>query len=294
MLKRQTSGSCICISCKQLISITNPVCVHCGQKNPSLWGYSSSLRELGTDFGFIKIVTWGCIALYAATLFADLGQVRTVGLSRILPPSNPSLVLFGATGSIPVVGLGRWWTVLSAGWLHGSLLHIVFNLLWIRNLIPQVARAFGPGRLVIIYTVAIAVGGMLTSLAGVFLKGIPFLEGSQLSIGASGGVFGLLGALVAYGQITKDGAANQDNWRLALVLFVFGFLTPQVDNWGHLGGFLGGYLISQVRGINPRRSEGTGQLYGAIACLFLTALSVVASLIHAYQYNFFDIWSSSI
>ena len=193
-----------------------------------------------------------------------------------------------------MVGLGRWWTVLSAGWLHGSLLHIVFNLLWIRNLAPQVAIAFGPGRLVMIYTVAIAVGGMLTSLAGVFLKGIPFLAGSQLSIGASGGLFGLLGALVAYGQMTKDFAANQDTWRLSLVLFVFGFLTPQVDNWGHLGGFLGGYLISRVKGIHPRKPEGTEQLYAAIACLFLTALSVIASLIHAYQYNFFDIWSSSI
>ena len=293
MLKRQTSGSCICISCKQLISVAHPVCRHCGIKNPSLWGYAYSVRQLGTDFGFIKVVTWGCIALYAATLFADLVQVRTAGLSRILSPSNLSLLLFGATGSIPVVELGRWWTVLSAGWLHGSLLHIIFNLLWIRNLVPQVAMAFGPGRMVMIYTVAIAVGGVLSSLAGVFLKGIPFLGGSQLSIGASGGLFGLLGALVAYGQIRKDSAANQDAWRLALVLFVFGLLTPQVDNWGHLGGFLGGYLISRVKGINPRKPEGTKQLYGAIACLLLTALSVLASLIHASAYSFFDIWSSS-
>lgn len=293
MLKRQTSGSCVCISCEQLISITHSVCPQCGQKNPSLWGYAPSLRQLGTDFGFVHLVIWGCIVLYVATLLTDIGQVRTVGLSRILPPSNLSVVLFGATGSIPVAGLGRWWTVLSAGWLHGSLLHIAFNLLWIRNLAPQVAKAFGPGRLVMIYTVAIAVGGMLTSLAGVFLKGIPFLGGSELSIGASGGLFGLLGALVAYGQIRNDLAANQDTWGLALILFVFGLLTPQVDNWGHLGGFLGGYLISRVQGIHPREPEGTRQLYGAIACLFLTALSVLASLIHAYAYNFFDIWSSS-
>jgi rhomboid protease GluP len=112
--------------------------------------------------------------------------------------------------------------------------NVVFNLLWIRSLVPQVATAFGACRLVILYTVTIVVGGLFTSLAGYLLQGIPILEGSKFAIGASGGLFGLLGALLAYGQIQKDFTTRQDAWVLAIGLFVFGVLTPMLitgDIW---------------------------------------------------------------
>ena len=60
---------------------------------------------------------------------------------------------------------GRWWTVLSASWLHGGVLHILFNMLWVRQLGPATAEIYGPGRMVIIYTVAGAVGFTLSSVA---------------------------------------------------------------------------------------------------------------------------------
>jgi rhomboid protease GluP len=289
MFKRQTSGSCVCVFCNQLISVNNAVCPNCKRKNPSLWGYSRTLRKLGADLGFTSIVTWGCIFLYLATLATDF-QIGENARSNFLAPSNASLLIFGATGSIPVFELGRWWTVLSAGWLHGGLLHILFNLLWIRSLSFQVAEAFGSGRLVIIYTVAIITGCLLSSSTGYFLEGLP-LQGSKISIGASGGVFGLLGALVAYGQITGHFATKQQAWTLAVVMFIFGLVMPQVDNWGHFGGFLGGYLVSWVAGIDPRQPEGMRQLFVAIACLALTVISIAASLVHAFAFNFFDVFS---
>ena len=55
------------------------------------------------------------------------------------------MFLLGASGGIPVFGYGRWWTMLSASWLHGSLLHIIFNMMWVRDLGPVVADMFGPG-----------------------------------------------------------------------------------------------------------------------------------------------------
>ena len=64
------------------------------------------------------------------------------------------LYLLGACGGSPVFEFGRWWTVISAGWLHGSLLHIIFNMMWVRDLGPVVADMYGAGRMVIIYTVA--------------------------------------------------------------------------------------------------------------------------------------------
>lgn len=278
--KRQTEGSCVCVFCNQLVSVDNPICPHCDRKNPSLWGYSRSLRRLGADLGFTKIVILGCIALYLGTLLIDFGNIRSSGMFNLLSPSNLSLVLFGASGAIPVFELGRWWTVLSAGWLHGSLLHILFNLLWISQFAPQVAQAFGSGRLVIIYTSSIVVGTLMSSIAGQVFQGTPILQGAQITIGASGGLFGLLGALVAYGQITGRFSVRYQALTYALVMFLFGFIMPNVDNWGHFGGFLGGYLVSTLAGMDPRRTESLRHLFLAIACLALTAISVLASILH--------------
>jgi rhomboid protease GluP len=285
MLKRQTSGSCICVFCNQIISVDKSICPHCERKNPSLWGYSRSLRRLGSDLGFIQIVTWGCISLYLITLLIDYRNITIANTGTgigfdLLSPSIFSLVIFGASGAYPVFGLGRWWTFLSAGWLHGSLLHIAFNLLWIRSLASEVAQAFGVGRLVIIYTFAIFMGCVLSSVTGYLFPGLPGLQGAQITIGASGGLFGLLGALLAYGQITKDYQVRYRALVFALLMFLLGVISPNVDNWGHFGGFLGGYLISNIPGLNPRYREGLRHLFVALICLGLTGLSILASVIH--------------
>ena len=60
-------------------------------------------------------------------------------------------------------GLGRWWTVLSASWLHGNLLHILFNMMWVRDLGPATADVIGPARTVVVYVVAGVCGFTLSS-----------------------------------------------------------------------------------------------------------------------------------
>lgn len=267
MFRRQTNGSCICMFCNQIVSVNQATCPHCHRKNPSLWGYSRSLRRLGGGMGFTVIVTWGCITLYLITLLMDLSNIsnNTESFSFLIPSSS-SLIMFGASGIYPVFKLGHWWTILSAGYLHGDLLHIAFNLISVRHLASEVARTFGFGRLVIIYTASIVNGFLLSNLVHFFL-----LSPIEIAIGASGGVFGLLGALVASKQIT---------WTYAVVIFLSGFLIPNVDVSGHLGGFLGGYLISRISGLNPRYREGSRQLFLAIICLALTALSILASIVY--------------
>ncbi len=61
-------------------------------------------------------------------------------------------------------------------------------------------------------------------------------------------------------------------------MFLFGFINPQIDNWGHFGGFLGGYLVSSV--LDPCYREGLRHLFLAIICLALTAFSILASIVH--------------
>jgi rhomboid protease GluP len=272
--KRKT-GSLICPYCGKLVGAQDQECWNCGRRNPGLWGFAPLLRKLGADFGFVSIVTWGCALLYAATLLLDPRGIGMNGLD-ILSPSSRSLLMFGASGAIPVFVYDRWWTVLSAAWLHGSLIHIFFNLLWVRQLAPAAAELYGASRTVIIYTIASIAGFALSSSAGYFFAGIPLLRGAGFTLGASAPIFGLLGALVHYGRRGSSHISSQA-MTYAVILFVFGFISPNVDNYAHFGGFIGGYAAAYL--LNPLESERISHLMAALVCIGLTALSILASIL---------------
>ena len=175
------------------------------------------------------------------------------GLFGFLAPDLIVLYLLGASGGRPVFEFGWWWTVFSASWLHGSLLHIIFNMMWVRDLGPVVANMFGAGRMVIIYTVAGASGFLLSSFAYAFLPHLPFLSGAGVTVGASASVFGFLGALVYYGRRTGSSLTRSEAIRYALILGFFGFVMRGVDNFAHAGGFFGGYLAARV--LDPLKPE---------------------------------------
>jgi rhomboid protease GluP len=201
------------------------------------------------------------------------------GLSSILSPSTKSLFLLGASGAIPVFRYDRWWTVLSAGWLHANLLHIFFNLLWLRQLAPAVSELYGASRAFVIYTAASIVGFLLSSLAGYIFYGIPVIGGAAFTVGASASIFGLLGALVHYGRRGGSSHISSQAMTYAVVLFLFGFIMSNVDNYAHLGGFIGGYLTALI--LDPLRPERTDHFIAAIVCVALTLFSIVASIITA-------------
>ncbi|HEY3380850.1 MAG TPA: rhomboid family intramembrane serine protease [Vicinamibacterales bacterium] len=277
MFNRQRTGSVVCPSCGNLVGVNDATCYTCGRRNPGLWGFAPILRRLGNDLGFTPLVIGGCSVLYVATLLFSGGNIGMNGLFSLLSPSMPALFVFGASGAVPVFGYGRWWTILSAAWLHGSLLHIVFNMMWVRQLGPATAGLFGPSRLVIIYTVAAAAGFLASSTFGVLLPGIPILGGASFTIGASAPIFGLLGALVRYGHRTGSSLVRGQAWGYALTLFVFGLIMPGVDNWAHAGGFAGGYLAALW--LDPLKAERVDHMLMALGCLLLTVLSIVASLL---------------
>src|ERR1017187_9394236 len=129
MCKRQASGSVVCVSCGYLVGVKDDRCYNCGRRNPGLWGFAPAVRRLGNDLGFVQFVTAVCVIMYLLSLLMTGGSAfeASGGIFNLLAPNTYSLLLFGASGSIPVFSLGRWWTVLSAAWLHGGLLHIAFN-----------------------------------------------------------------------------------------------------------------------------------------------------------------------
>jgi rhomboid protease GluP len=278
MFRRQTSGAVVCSSCGQLVGVDDATCYNCGRRNPGLWGWAPALRSLGHDLGFVTFVTGTCIVVFTLTLLTSGGDIGFRGIFDLLSPSDQSLLAFGASGAIPVYELHRWWTVLSAAWLHGSLLHIFFNMYWIRQLAAPVAELYGPGRMVIAYTVASITGFLASSTAGLLFGPIPILGGGLFTVGASAPIFGLLGALVYYGRRSGSSHVHSQAMTLAVVMFVFGLVMVRVDNWAHAGGFAGGYLAGRV--LDPLKPERIDHLLMAVICLMLSVLSIAASLLH--------------
>jgi rhomboid protease GluP len=283
MFKRQTTGSVVCASCGSLVGVNDEQCYSCGRRNPGLWGFAPVLRRFGNDFGFVTLVMYGCTALYAAMLLMTVvlgGSIMGGDLLGMLAPHTAVARAFGASGAIPVFNDGMWWTVLSAGWLHGSALHILFNMMWVRQLGPATADIYGAGRMVIIYTISGVAGFALSSAAGLYMGGVPisFLRGAGVTLGASAPIFGLLGALVHYGRRGGSSMVGGQALQYAIVLFVFGLIMPGgIDNYAHAGGFAGGYLASLW--LDPLKPERMDHFIAAAACIALTGLAVIASLL---------------
>jgi rhomboid protease GluP len=233
--------------------------------------------------GFVPFVTGTCIVLYAAALLvsAMLGfSIASPSLFGFLSPAGQVQFILGASGAGPVFEAGRWWTVLSAGWLHGGLLHILFNVMWIRQLAPAVGEMYGPGRMVIIYTVASVIGFTASSVMGLFP--VPFFGGGYLTVGASAAIFGLLGALVYYGKRGGSSMVGSQAWSMAIFMFLFGLVMPGVDNAAHAGGFAGGYLAGQL--LDPLKPEKVDHMLAAVVCLGLSILSIVVSVVHLLSF----------
>ena len=274
----------VCASCGSLVGVNDDRCYTCGRRNPGLWGFGPLLRRFGNDLGFISLVIYGSAGLYVATLLTSLALgegVMSQSMFSMLGPGTGTILIFGASGAVPVFGYGRWWTLLSAGWLHAGLLHILFNMMWVRQLGPATADIYGPGRMVILYIVAGATGFLLSSIAGLVMPQIPIIGGGAITLGASASIFGLLGALVYYGRRGGSSMVRAEAGGYALTLFVFGLIMPGVDNYAHAGGFLGGYLTGMW--LDPLKKERMDHFMWAAICLVLTALSIIVSIVTAYM-----------
>jgi rhomboid protease GluP len=277
VFKRKTSGSVLCSSCGVLVGVGDDRCYNCGRRNPALWGWAPALRELGGDMGFAPFVIGACTFVYALTLIFSVGSVGVGGLG-LLSPSNRALLLFGASGALPIFVADRWWTVLSAAWLHAGLLHIFMNMMALRQIAPGVAELYGPARTVIIYTAGSVVGFALSSFAGAFIPPILILQGSTITVGASASIAGLIGAILAYGHQTGSTMARSYAGSYIVGLVVIGFLPFGIDNYAHAGGFAGGYLAARL--LNPMKSERVDHVIVALVCIAASLLSIVVSVIH--------------
>ena len=184
-----------------------------------------------------------------------------------LSPSGSSLELLGATGLVPIHDHHRYWTLISANYLHGGILHIFFNMVALRQLAFIVGREFGIYRMFAIYT-----------LSGVFGFWISYLFGVFWTIGASASVCGLVGAILYYGK-SRGGVYGKTLYKQismwVVFLFIFGFVVPGINNWGHGGGIIGGIGLGFLLGYQEKRRENIFHKFLAGTCVLVTLLVLV-------------------
>lgn len=240
--------SLLCPRCRKLISGDEAHCPYCGLGNPgSSWrnilGFFSS-RSVDA----VKIIIATNVAYFIVSLLLN---PSATGLSlnpfTLLSPSEMSLFALGATGTVPITAYHRWWTLISASFLHGSILHIFFNMVALSQLGPFVLMEFGLSRFLVIYLVT-GVGGFLLS----YVAGVPF------TIGASASICGLIGAILYFGR-SRGGSYGEAIYRQALGwivgLAIFGLLVPGINNWAHGGGLVAGILLAVLLGYRDQGRE---------------------------------------
>jgi rhomboid protease GluP len=260
----------ICPGCGKLIGVDEERCPFCGAWRPGFYGMTPRLQRLfGRKLDLNAVIVGACIALYALALALQPSAIFQMhGIFNLLSPGSRALWQLGMTGGIAWQE-GWWWTIFSAIYLHGGLLHIFFNLMWIRQLGPNVTEVYGPGRAFIIFTVAGATGFLASNLLG----GAP-------TIGASGSIFGLLAALIVYGRRRRISMLSAQLWQWAIIMFAMGFFMSGVNNWAHLGGFAGGWLTATAMRFDDEKRETPRVQVLALALLALTAFAVVMSFIN--------------
>jgi rhomboid protease GluP len=271
--KRQ---SILCPNCKKLISISEMQCPYCGTAHPAAWWKNNIwTRGFNNPYLFVKSIIGINVGIYVISLLLNPGGFD-VALNPLtfLSPSGPILELLGATGKVPIDMYHRFWTLVSANYLHGSILHIFFNMAALRQLGLLVAREYGVYRMFIIYTLGGIIGFFISYLAAV-----------SWTIGASAAVCSLAGALLYYGK-SRGGVYGRAIYKQigvwVIVLFVFGLLVPMINNWGHGGGIAAGIGLGFFLGYQERKKENilhkllAGGL--AVLTLFILAWAVLSGI----------------
>ncbi|MFA7404178.1 MAG: rhomboid family intramembrane serine protease [Pelobacteraceae bacterium] len=220
---------------------------------------------------------WLVKALITANVLYFALSLVTSGSGGFLSPGQASLMLLGATGTYPIDHFGRYWTLISANYLHGGILHIIFNMMALKQIAPWVSNEYGTSRMFTIYTV----GGVLGYVVS-YLAGVPF------TIGASAAVCSLIGSLLYYGK-SRGGAYGSSVYRevsgWVISLFMFGLIFPGINNWGHGGGIIGGVIVGALLGYNERRRESLFDRALALLCILVTVAALGWGAMGAYFYS---------
>jgi rhomboid protease GluP len=265
----------MCPSCGTLVGTTATKCHQCGAN--VRFGMAAASRSLGKILPTNAPVTYCllslCCLLYGISLLYSTRSGNPLmpeggGLTAIFnigAIDGKTTVLLGST--LPwqyVIAYNQWWRLITAIFLHGSLMHIVFNMWVIMDIGPMVEEMFGSARYLFLYIATGAFGYVVSSFAG------------HKSVGASGALLGLIGLLLA--STTRSSSASSQMMRSNLIkwiiyIAIMGFMFSGIDNYAHFGGLAAGYVLGKL--FIDRPPQGQSETRVANILGWGTALVVV-------------------
>lgn len=265
----------LCPACRKLVSADESRCPYCGLSAPGArWkhtfltlGFSSSQQVINAIIGV------NALMYLLSLVLSSRGLRLTANPLTFLSPDSQGLLVLGATGAIPIDRFHHWWTLVSASYLHGGLLHIMFNMLALRQISPLVISEYGTHRMIAIYTLSGVCGFLISYLAGI-----------NFTIGASAAVCGLIGAALYYGK-SRGGLYGQTiyrqvgGWAMGIVLF--GLIIPGINNWAHGGGMMAGILLGLILGYQERTKQNMHHRLVGGLCLYGTAVVLLWAVFSA-------------
>jgi rhomboid protease GluP len=258
----------MCPHCRAFITTSDRVCPYCGER---VGPRAIELRDPGALLGGLVP---GGLYLSALILTINVGlyllcivaSMKAGNGRALMDLDQKTLALFGAKYR-PLIFAGQWWRLITAGFLHAGTLHIVMNSFGLLQMGPQVEMYYGTRRMVVIYFSSTVLG----FLASTFVSG-------SFSVGASAGLFGLLGALLAI-TLRHEGRAVEtmrSSFLTVIGILVFGFMSPFIDNAAHIGGLIAGTLVGLAAGRPKLLSNHPVERFWQVlagCCILLTALA---------------------
>jgi rhomboid protease GluP len=181
--------------------------------------------------------------------------------------STEALLLFGANYG-PLVKSGEIYRLITCMFLHGGIIHLGLNMYSLFVIGPRVEDFFGKWKFLLIYFIS----GISASLLSIGLNV------NVISVGASGAIFGLFGALLYFGYSYRGyiGALVRSQI-VPIVLYnlIMGFFIPGIDMWGHVGGLIGGIITANMLGtIENKKYNSMNILLFIIYFAFLIYLGI--------------------
>ena len=214
----------MCPNCRAFVTTSDRVCPYCEMKlGPRAIERRAPGDILGGLIPHARFTTVMILLINTALFLAD--------------SMNPQAGLKNFGESLPAPYMqGQWWRLITAGFLHVNTFHILMNSWVLFDLGAEVEQLYGTSRLIVFYFVSTVTGFWTSSHIG-----------HTYSVGASAGIFGLIGAMLAFG-VTDRSSLGSAVKSLYVRWAVYGFamsiigVMMGVDFWAHVGGFSGGFI----------------------------------------------------
>jgi rhomboid protease GluP len=258
----------LCPNCGSLVGINATRCHNCGTNlkfsmaavNRSLSGVFSGPAPVTTALLVANLMMFG------VEWMATAAQGKGGGLSILWGMGGEATYRLGMSAPYGIYVQHQWYRLITAMFLHGGLIHIGFNMMSLMQLGPALEELYGSARYFFLYIVTGAFGFLASSFIG------------HYSLGASGGLLGLVGAMLAV--TSKRGGSYMRELRSRLIssvviLFVLGFMGMGIDNWAHGGGLASGFVLGKIFADRQPMNEREKQIANALG--WLAGLVVIAS-----------------